>query len=198
MNTKNFPLSRDQLEELSREYPTPFYLYDEKAIRLNVRQLRAAFSVFTNFKEHFAVKALPNPYILKILASEGLGADCSSIPELLLADMVGMKGEIIMFSSNETPAKEYIKARELGAIINLDDITHIDFLEKVLEKPNAMPPARRALPKALRGLPELISCRYNPGPLKKGNIIIGKPEEAKYGLPGNSFSKVTSGSSQRA
>jgi len=167
MNTKTFPLSKAQLEELAKQYPTPFYLYDEDAIRKNARRLIAAFSVFPGYKEHFAVKAMPNPYMLKILAEEGLGADCSSLPELLLADMAGMKGEELMFTSNETPAGEYIKARELGAIINLDDFSHIAFLEKSLER---------------CGLPELVSCRYNPGPLKEGNAIIGKPEEAKYGF----------------
>ncbi|MDR0312452.1 MAG: diaminopimelate decarboxylase [Treponema sp.] len=168
MIVKSFPLSKEQLEKLVQTYPTPFYLYDEEAIRKNARRLLAAFSGFPGYKEHFAVKALPNPYILKILAAEGLGADCSSLPELLLADMAGIKGEDLMFTSNETPANEYIKARKLGAIINLDDFTHIDFLEKALEKNG--------------GLPSLVSCRYNPGPLKEGNAIIGKPEEAKYGF----------------
>ena len=116
---------------------------------------------------------MPNPFILKILAEEGLGADCSSLPELLLADMAGMKGEELMFSSNETPAKEYLKAAELEAVINLDDFTHINFLEKVLNKTDGSKKS---------GLPELVSCRYNPGPLKEGNAIIGKPEEAKYGF----------------
>jgi len=175
MNVKTFPLTKEQLEELAEQYPTPFYLYDEKAIRQNIRRLLTAFSIFPFYKEHFAVKALPNPYMLKILAEEGLGADCSSLTELLLADMAGMKGESLMFTSNETPAKEYIKARELGAIINLDDLTHVDFLEKALEK-------TEALPKEKRSLPDLVSCRYNPGPLKEGNAIIGKPEEAKYGF----------------
>jgi len=166
MSVKTFPLTKAQLEELAVRYPTPFYLYDEQAIRKNARRLLAAFSVFPRYKEHFAVKALPNPYILKILAEEGIGADCSSLPELLLADMAGMKGEELMFTSNETPAGEYIKAKELGAIINLDDFSHIAFLEKSLGN----------------SLPELVSCRYNPGPLKEGNAIIGKPEEAKYGF----------------
>jgi diaminopimelate decarboxylase len=164
MSIKQFPLSRDRLEALTECFPTPFYVYDEGAIRQNARRIAEAFSIFPSFKEHYAVKALPNPFILKILASEGFGADCSSLPELLLADMAGMKGEAVMFSSNETPAKEYQSARNLGAVINLDDITHIDFLEKAA------------------GIPELISCRYNPGPLKGGNAIIGKPEEAKYGF----------------
>jgi len=172
MSVKTFPLSKTQLEELAGRYPTPFYLYDEEAIRKNVRHLISAFSVFPRYKEHFAVKATPNPYILKILAEEGLGADCSSLSELLLTDMVGIKGEELMFTSNETPATEYIKARELGAIINLDDFSHIAFLEKSLEKSGSL----------RKSLPELISCRYNPGPLKEGNAIIGKPEEAKYGF----------------
>jgi diaminopimelate decarboxylase len=173
MNTKTFPLSKDSLMKLAERFPTPFYLYDEEAIRKNVRAVKAAFSVFPGYKEHFAVKALPNPFILKILAEEGLGADCSSLPELLLADMAGMKGGDIMLTANETQAREYVKARELGAIINLDDFTHIDFLEKTLEKSGVS---------EKRGLPELVSCRYNPGPIKEGNAIIGKPEEAKYGF----------------
>ncbi|MDR1059342.1 MAG: diaminopimelate decarboxylase, partial [Treponema sp.] len=164
MSVKNFPLTKVQLESLADRFPTPFYVYDEEAIRQNARRIIRAFSIFPSFKEHYAVKALPNPFILKILASEGFGADCSSLPELLLADMAGMRGEDIMFTANETPAREYRTARDLGAVINLDDITHIEYLEK-----NA-------------GIPELISCRYNPGPLKGGNAIIGKPEEAKYGF----------------
>jgi diaminopimelate decarboxylase len=164
MNEKYFPLDKAALEEIAHKYPTPFYVYDEKAIIENVRRIKAAFSVFPSYKNHFAVKALPNPYMLKLLAAEGFGADCSSYPELLLADMAGMKGEDIMLTSNETPAKEYEAAKKLGAVINLDDYTHIEFLEKTA------------------GLPELISFRYNPGPLKEGNAIIGKPEEAKYGF----------------
>ena len=164
MNRKYFPLDKAALEEIARQYPTPFYIYDERAIMENVRRIKAAFSVFPSYKNHFAVKALPNPYILKLLAAEGFGADCSSYPELLLADMVGIKGEDIMLTSNETPADEYKAAMKLGAVINLDDYTHIEFLEKTA------------------GLPELVSMRYNPGPLKEGNAIIGKPEEAKYGF----------------
>ncbi|MFP3089921.1 diaminopimelate decarboxylase [Treponema sp. TIM-1] len=164
MKAKTFPLSKAELDELVRSYPTPFYLYDEGALRENARAILRAFSIFPSFKEHFAVKALPNPFMLKILAAEGFGADCSSYPELILADMAGITGEDIMFTSNETPAQEYRAARDLGAIINLDDITHIDFLEKTA------------------GIPPLISCRYNPGLLKGGNGIIGKPEEAKYGF----------------
>lgn len=165
MSEKTFPLNKSQLERLTETYETPFYLYDEKAIRENMRRFTRAFSIFPAFKEYFAVKACPNPYILKILKSEGCGADCSSLPELILAENAGMLGEEVMFTSNETPAKEYVYANLKGNIINLDDITHIDFLEN-----------------ALGALPELISFRYNPGPLKAGNALIGKPEEAKYGL----------------
>lgn len=165
MSEKTFPLNHEQLERLTETFETPFYLYDEKAIRENMRRFTKAFSIFPSFKEYFAVKACPNPYILKILKSEGCGADCSSLPELILAENAGMLGEEVMFTSNETPAKEYVYANLKGNIINLDDITHIDYLEK-----------------ALGALPELISFRYNPGPLKEGNALIGKPEEAKYGL----------------
>jgi diaminopimelate decarboxylase len=164
VNEKTFPLSRADLEALSKTHPTPFYLYDEGAIRSNARQITKAFSILPGFKEHFAVKALPNPFILKVLANEGFGADCSSLTELRLAEMAGLSGEAIMFSSNDTPATEYREARRLGAVINLDDFTHIEYLEKNT------------------GMPELVSCRYNPGPLKSGNAIIGKPEEAKYGF----------------
>ncbi|MDR2965638.1 MAG: diaminopimelate decarboxylase [Treponema sp.] len=168
-NIKYFPLDKPALEKAAEQYPTPFYLYDEKAILENARRIKAAFGVFPSYKNYFAVKALPNPFILKILASEGFGADCSSYPELLLAEMAGMTGEDMMFSSNETPASEYEAARKMGAIINLDDISHIEFLEKTLSSGGS-------------SLPDLISLRYNPGPLKEGNVIIGKPEEAKYGF----------------
>jgi diaminopimelate decarboxylase len=164
MSEKYFPMDKAALEKLVMHYPTPFYLYDEKAILENVRKIKAAFSIFPGYKNHFAVKAMPNPYMLKILAGEGFGADCSSYPELLLAEAAGMGGEDIMLTSNETPASEYGAARKLGAVINLDDYTHIEFLEKTA------------------GLPQLISLRYNPGPLKEGNAIIGKPEAAKYGF----------------
>lgn len=164
---KNFPLTHDKLVELTKKFPTPFYIYDEDAIRKNMQAFTKAFSVFPKFREHFAVKACPNPYILKILASEGCGTDCSSLPELMLSDISGVKGEHVMFTSNETPASEYVYAYEHGSVINLDDITHIDFLYEALGKK----------------MPELICFRYNPGPLKEGgNAIIGKPEEAKYGL----------------
>jgi diaminopimelate decarboxylase len=156
--------SKAELEKITERYPTPFHIYDEKGIIENARRIKTAFSGFPGYKEHFAVKALPNPFILKILAAEGFGADCSSYTELLLSDMAGMKEEDVMFTSNETPAAEYAAAKKMGSVINLDDITHIEFLEKTA------------------GLPELVSLRYNPGPLKEGNVIIGKPEEAKYGL----------------
>ncbi|MDR2515978.1 MAG: diaminopimelate decarboxylase [Spirochaetaceae bacterium] len=164
MSEKTFPLSREHLAALAERYPTPFYLYDEGAIRANARRLRAAFSVFPSYREHFAVKAAPNPYLLAVLAREGLGADCSSLPELLLAGAAGIRGEDVMFTSNGTPGAEYHAARQIGAVINLDDITHIDFLASTA------------------GIPDLVCCRYNPGPLKGGNAIIGKPEEAKYGF----------------
>ncbi len=165
MAEKKVPFTKEQIEEIIKEYPTPFHIYDEKAIRDNARRLKNAFSwLGENFKEYFAVKATPNPHILKIMKEEGFGTDCSSLPELILSEKVGIVGENIMFTSNETPAAEYKKAKELGAIINLDDITHIDFLEEYV------------------GLPELLSFRYNPGPLREGNVIIGSPEEAKYGF----------------
>ncbi len=165
--SSDFPLSHSQLVELAKKFPTPFYIYDEKAIRENVKYFYKAFSIFPSFTEYFAVKALPNPYILKVLESEGCGGDCSSLPELMLCEKSGITGQRIMFTSNDTPAQEFIYAQKLGAIINLDDITHIDFLKN-----------------ALGGkLPDTICFRYNPGPLKEGgNSIIGKPEEAKYGL----------------
>lgn len=163
----NFPLNNEQLKALVKKYPTPFYLYDEKAIRENMREFTKAFSIFPSFREFYAVKACPNPYILKILAAEGCGADCSSLPELMLSKMSGIEGKKVMFTSNETPAEEYQYAFKEGNIINLDDITHIEYLKK-----------------ALGGkLPETMCCRYNPGPAKHGcNSIIGKPEEAKYGM----------------
>ena len=165
--SSNFPLTQSQLDNLIQDFPTPFYLYDEEAIRDNMKRFTKAFSIFPKFREHFAVKACPNPYILKILADEGCGADCSSLPELMLSHLSGITSEKVIFTSNETPASEYKFAYEHGNIINLDDITHIDFLKK-----------------ALGGeFPETICFRYNPGNEKQGcNSIIGKPEEAKYGL----------------
>ncbi|MBT8042499.1 MAG: diaminopimelate decarboxylase [Pontiella sp.] len=164
MAEKKIPLSREALEKLTERFPTPFHMYDERGIRENARRLQAAFAWNSGFKEYYAVKAAPNPYLLKILKSEGFGADCSSLGELVLSEKVGIVGEDIIFTSNDTPAYEYAKAKELGAIINLDDISHIAYLEDHV------------------GLPELVCCRYNPGPLKGGNAIIGHPEEAKYGF----------------
>ena len=161
---KTIPFTKDQIVEIARKYSTPFHIYDEKAIRQNARLLKESFKGIHGFMEFFAVKALPNPFILKILKEEGFGADCSSLSELLLAEKAGVVGEEIMFSSNNTPAHEFQKALSLGAIINLDDISHIEYLEK-----NA-------------GLPDVICCRYNPGKARRGNHIIGHPEEAKYGF----------------
>ena len=164
--SSNFPLSKAQLDDLISQFPTPFYLYDEKAIRENMQKFTKAFSIFPVFREHFAVKACPNPYILKILAQEGCGADCSSLSELILSKKSGILGNKVIFTSNETPAEEYKYAYDNGNIINLDDLTHIEFLKKAIGK-----------------LPETICFRYNPGNDKQGcNSIIGKPEEAKYGL----------------
>ncbi len=162
---KTLPFTNDQLEAIAREYPTPFHVYDEKAIRANARRLKAAFAWNKGFHEYFAVKAAPNPYLMQLLREEGFGSDCSSQAELLLAEAVGNVGEDIMFTSNDTPDEEFQKAKALGAIINLDDITHIAAVER-----------------ACGSLPELMCCRWNPGPLKGGNAIIGKPEEAKYGF----------------
>lgn len=166
MNEKKVPFTKEQLEEIIKKYPTPFHIYDEAGIVKNIRRFLKAFSWAPNFREYFAVKATPNPYIMKLLKKEGVGADCSSFAELVLCEKVGLSGESIMFSSNDTPYVEYKKAMELGAIINLDDITHIAYIEENLGK-----------------LPETLCFRYNPGSLKEGgNDIIGLPEEAKYGM----------------
>lgn len=162
--TKTLPFDKKKIDEIIKIHPTPFHVYDEKGIRENARRLTKAFSWAPEFREYFAVKANPNPYIVKIMREEGFGADCSSLPELMLAEKAGIKGEMIMLTSNDTPASEFEYAKKLGAILNLDDITHIDFVDQNV------------------GLPEVISFRYNPGPLKGGNSIIGVPEEAKYGL----------------
>jgi diaminopimelate decarboxylase len=162
---KNFPLDEKTLREVIKKYPTPFHLYDEKKIKENFRRLRDTFSWAAEFREHFAVKATPNPAIVKILAADGAGTDCSSLAELMISEMANVTGEKIILTSNDTPANEFQKAVELGAIINLDDITHIDYLEK-----NA-------------GFPKVLSFRYNPADImNNGNDIIGKPAEAKYGL----------------
>jgi diaminopimelate decarboxylase len=164
MSEKALPFTREKLDEIIEKFPTPFHIYDEKAIRNYARKFLKAFSWNEGFKEYYAIKAAPNPYLMKILHSEGFGIDCSSLAELVLADKVGMKGGEIMFTSNDTPAEDYRKAAELGAIINLDDIAHIKYIEELI------------------GLPELVCFRYNPGALKEGNTIIGHPEEAKYGF----------------
>jgi len=164
MPEKKFPLSLEQVREITRTRPTPFHLYDEAAILENVKKLQQAFA-WADFKEFFAVKATPNPFIMKSLKSLGVGADCSSLPELLLAEKIGLRGTEIMFTSNNTPADEFRKARQLGAIINFDDLSHLPFYEREVGP-----------------LPELVCFRYNPGPAKSGNLIIGKPEEAKYGF----------------
>lgn len=165
MKKKELPFSNERIKEIAEIYGTPFHLYDEKAIRENARRFLKAFSWNPGFKEYYAVKAAPNPYLLKILAEEGIGADCSSLSELILAEKTGITGENIVFTSNDTPANEFVKAKELGALINLDDISHIDFIHQHI------------------GMPEMICFRYNPGPLRSGgNAIIGNPEEAKYGV----------------
>ena len=153
------------LPEALRKCPTPFYIYDEEGIRDTARAYKKAFAwVKPGYRNYFAVKACPNPHIVNILKGEGFGADCSSLVELVIAEKLGMQGEDIMFTSNDTPAEEYVKAKQLGAIINLDDVSHIGFLDK-----NA-------------GMPGLICFRYNPGPLREGNDFIGDPREAKYGV----------------
>ena len=160
-----------QVQELAKTYPTPFYLYDETGIRNCARRLKAAFSWNPGFREYFAVKATPNPQILKILQEEGCGTDCSSLTELMMSERCGFSGSDIMFSSNDTPAEEFQLAAKLGATINLDDLTHVDFLQNTLGF-----------------IPETISCRYNPGGVfqlgesKEGFQVMDNPGEAKYGM----------------
>ena len=165
-------INKEKAEEIIKQYPTPFHIYDEKGMRENARALREAFSWNSGYKEYFAVKATPNPTILKILHEEGCGLDCSSMAELVLAERCGITGENIMFSSNDTPAEEFVKCRDLGGIINLDDITHIELCRE-----------------ALGGtLPEVMSCRFNPGGLfqlggtGEGFQVMDNPGEAKYGM----------------
>ena len=159
-------VTKEQLEEIAKTYPTPFYLYDEKGIRENAKRLKEAFAWNPGYKEYFAVKATPNPYILQILKDYGCGTDCSSATELMMSDAVGFSGHDIMFSSNDTPIQEFKLANDLGAIINLDDITHIESVEQ-----------------AVGYIPKTISCRYNPGGMFKiSNDIMDNPGDSKYGM----------------
>ncbi len=165
MSKKAF-VTKEQIEEIVKTYPTPFHIYDEKGIRENAQALKEAFSWNKGFKEYFAVKATPNPFLIQILREYGCGCDCSSLTELMLSSAMGVEGKDIMFSSNDTPAEEFAYAAKIGATINLDDITHIEFLEKTIGK-----------------LPETISCRYNPGGLFKITTdIMDNPGDAKYGF----------------
>ena len=166
---RKLPFDKAKLEEIAAKWPTPFHIYDAKAIRENAKRLKKAFAWNKGFREYFAVKAAPNPYLMKLLKEFDFGSDCSSMAELELAEKVGNVGEAIMFTSNDTPDAEFRRAWELGAIINLDDITH---WESVL----------KAIPQPADFENRVFCCRYNPGPLKGGNAIIGKPEEAKYGM----------------
>ena len=166
MNKKPF-VTKEKVREITKVYPTPFHIYDERGIRENAKAVREAFAWNPGFKEYFAVKATPNPGLIQILREYGCGCDCSSLTELMLAKAMGVQGEDIMFSSNNTPAEEYAYAAETGAVINLDDITHIDFVEEILGK-----------------LPETMSCRYNPGGVfRMSNGIMDNPGDSKYGFP---------------
>ena len=159
-------VTNQQIQEIVKEFPTPFHLYDEKGIRENAKKLKEAFAWNKGYKEYFAVKATPNPFLINILRDYGCGCDCSSMTELMLSEAIGVTGHDIMFSSNDTPVEEFKKAAQLGAIINLDDITHVDIVEKTLGK-----------------LPKTMSCRYNPGGVFKiSNDIMDNPGDAKYGM----------------
>lgn len=165
MNKQPF-VTKEKLEEITASFPTPYHLYDEKGIRENAKAVQEAFAWNKGFKEYFAVKACPNPALIQIMREYGCGCDCSSMTELMLSKAIGCEGEDIMFSSNATPAEEYAYANKIGAIINLDDITHIDFLEQTIGH-----------------IPETISCRYNPGGLfRLSNGIMDNPGDAKYGM----------------
>ena len=164
MEKKPF-VTLEQVKEIVKTYPTPFHIYDEKGIRENARKLKKAFAWNKGFKEYFAVKATPNPYIMNILKEEGIGADCSSLPELYLSDKVGLKGHEIMFSSNVTPKEDFEYAAKIGAIINFDDLTHVDFFGEIAD------------------FPETMCCRYNPGgDFVLQNQIMDTPQDAKYGM----------------
>lgn len=159
-------VTKEKIEEITAQFPPPYHLYDEKGIRENAKAVKEAFSWNPGFREYFAVKACPNPALIQIMREYGCGCDCSSMTELMLSNALGCQGEDIMFSSNATPAEEYVYADKIGAIINLDDITHIEFLEK-----------------AIGHIPETISCRFNPGGLfKMSNGIMDNPGDAKYGM----------------
>lgn len=165
-NKKPF-VKLEQVKEIAKTYPTPFYIYDEKGIRENAARVKEAFSWNKGYKEYFAVKATPNPFIIKLLSEYGFGTDCSSIAELKMSKACGIKTTDIMFTSNETPAEEYEYAAKIGAIINLDDITHIEFLDDILTE----------------GFPETMCCRYNPGGVfELGNDIMDNPGDSKYGM----------------
>lgn len=159
-------ITKEQIEEIAKTYPTPFHIYDEKGIRENAQAVKEAFAWNKGFKEYFAVKANPNPFLIQILREYGFGCDCSSMTELMLSKALGVTGADIMFSSNDTPAEEFAYANEIGATINLDDYTHIEYLEKILGK-----------------LPETLSCRYNPGGVfRMSNGIMDNPGDSKYGF----------------
>ena len=159
-------VTKEKIEEITKTYPTPFHIYDEKGIRENAKAVKEAFAWNKGFKEYFAVKATPNPFLIDILHEYGCGCDCSSLTELMLSNALGINGEDVMFSSNDTPQEDYEYAAKIGAIINLDDITHIAFLEKILGK-----------------LPETMSCRYNPGGVfQMSNGIMDNPGDSKYGF----------------
>lgn len=163
MSEKTLPFTLDQIERIAADYPTPFHIYDERGIRQRMRDLLAAFAWNEGFQQCFAVKAAPNPHLMQILIEEGSGADCSSLAELVICERLGLTGEQVMFTSNNTTLEEFEKAHELGAVINLDTPDHLD---KIAQLPS---------------LPQVISFRYNPGPDKAGNVIIGDPKEAKFG-----------------
>ena len=175
-------VTKEMVEEIAKKYPTPFHIYDEKGIRENARALNAAFSWNKGFKEYFAVKATPNPAILKILHEEGCGTDCSSMAELVMSERCGILGDDIMFSSNDTPAAEFIKCAELGGTINLDDITHVDFVY------NALKDVKMADPAASGKMPRKMSCRFNPGGVfslgssEEGFQVMDTPGDSKYGM----------------
>lgn len=173
MSNKKPFITLDQAQDIIADVPTPFHLYDEKGIRENARRVNQAFAWNKGFKEYFAVKATPNPYLLQILQEEGCGVDCSSYTELLLAEACGFHGSDIMFSSNDTPAEDMKKAYELESYINLDDLTHVDFLQKTA------------------GIPKTVFCRYNPGgTFDLGNGIMDNPGDAKYGMSENQMAEA--------